>query len=64
MDLHTLKTRSMDGLKQDLKDVTNQLRTLQFKLTSNQVKRVHEVRQLKKTIARIQTLLHTHSTNT
>jgi len=57
MDAQTLNQRTPEGLKQDLREAMDQLKALEFKLSSNQVKNVRELRVLKKTIARIQTLL-------
>ena len=57
MDVQTLNQRTPEGLKQDLRESMDQLKALEFKLSSNQVKNVRELRVLKKTIARIQTLL-------
>ena len=56
MDANLLKDRTPEGLNQDLKEASEKLQTLEFKLSSNQVKNVREVRLLKKTIARIKTL--------
>lgn len=57
MDIQTLKQRTPEGLKQDLKESIEQLKALEFKLSSHQLKNVRDVRHLKKTIARIQTFL-------
>ncbi len=59
MDIQTLKQQTPDDLKRDLRESMDQLKALEFKLSSHQVKNVREVRLLKKTIARIQTLLQT-----
>ncbi len=56
MDAKTLRQRTADGLKQDLIEATEQLKTLEFKISSNQVKNVRELRLLKQSIARIKTL--------
>ena len=61
MDVKSLKERTPEGLYQDLQEVSDKLKTLEFKLSSNQVKNVREVRLLKKTIARINTLLQTNT---
>jgi len=58
MDVQTLRERTKDGLKQDLKEVTERLQTLAFKLSSSQMKNVRELRILKRTIARIQTIIN------
>jgi len=57
MDIQTLRERTPEGLKQDLTEATEQLQTLTFKISSSQIKNVREIRALKKTIARIQTIL-------
>ena len=61
MDVKSLKERTPEGLHQDLQEVSDKLKALEFKLSSNQVKNVREVRLLKKTIARINTLLQTNA---
>ncbi len=57
MDAKTLRQKTKDALIRELEDSKNKLKTLEFKLSSNQVKNVRDVRATKKTVARIKTLL-------
>lgn len=57
MDAQTLRQKNADALQHDLKDAKAQLKSLQFKLSSNQVKNVRELRALKKNIARMNTIV-------
>lgn len=57
MDLKTLRQKSREGLTQELENAQAHLKELLFKRSSNQLKNVREIRQVKKLIARIQTLL-------
>lgn len=57
MDAKTLRQKTKDALVRELMDSKEKLKTLEFKLSSNQVKNVREVRVIKKTIARIKTVL-------
>ena len=57
MDANTYRQKTIEALIRDLEDAKEKLKTLEFKLSSNQVKNVREIRAIKKTIARIKTLL-------
>jgi ribosomal protein L29 len=57
MDITTLRGKSDSALNKELEDAHARLTELRFKLSSNQVKNVREVRVLKRTIARIKTIL-------
>lgn len=57
MDIKTLRSKSVQGLKKELADATEHLKQLQFSLSSNQLKNVREVRKTRKFIAQIKTLL-------
>jgi len=57
MDTKTLRERTQEGLKDDLKEAQTHLQALLFKSSANQIKNVREIREVKKTIARINTLL-------
>ncbi|MBI4435049.1 50S ribosomal protein L29 [Candidatus Uhrbacteria bacterium] len=57
MDANTLRTKSREILAQDLKEAQARLKELRFKLSSNQLKDVRELRELKRGIARINTIL-------
>ncbi len=57
MDAKTLREKTKDALIREIADSKDKLKTLEFKLSSNQVKNVRELRSIKKTIARIKTIL-------
>ena len=57
MDVKTLRTKSVPNLIQEIKDAQIRLKELRFKRSSNQLKQVREMRHLRKTIARINTIL-------
>ena len=57
MDAKTLRTKSASALTTELNDTFGKLKELRFKLSSNQLKNVREVRVLRRRIARIKTIL-------
>ncbi|MDD2758270.1 MAG: 50S ribosomal protein L29 [Patescibacteria group bacterium] len=57
MDFEEIKTKSPVELKELLADKQEELRGLRFKLQSQQLKQMHKVADIKKTIARIETFL-------
>ncbi|NQV90665.1 50S ribosomal protein L29 [Candidatus Uhrbacteria bacterium] len=57
MDAKTLRSKSASALTKELGDTFAKLKELRFKLSSNQLKSVREVRVLKRQIARIKTIL-------
>ena len=57
MKVQELKQKPEDELKKLLQDNREKLRQLKFDLASGKVKNVREIRELKKDIARILTLL-------
>lgn len=57
MKLRELKDKSKPELKRVLGDSRETLRQLRFDLASGKVKNVREIRQIKKQIAQIMTLL-------
>lgn len=57
MEFKELKDKPKEELKLMLKDEQEKLRDLRFRLAANQLKNVREVRQTRKTIAWINTLL-------
>lgn len=57
MKIRELRTKSDEELKDMYKDLTQKFRELNFKLASDQLKNVREVRHIRKTMAQILTLL-------
>ena len=58
MKLKELKTKNEGDLQKLLQEKRDQLLSLRFKVSTNQLKTVRELRLVKKTIARILTLLN------
>jgi len=56
-ELKELKLKSVNELHKILASSREKLRDLRFKTSQNQLKNIREVRELKKKIARIMTLL-------
>jgi len=61
MKIRELRSKSPEELKDMFEDMTQKLRELNFKLASEQLKNVREVRDLKKSIAQIKTLINQRS---
>ena len=57
MDVKTLRSKSATVLTKEMDKAYARLKELRFKLSSNQLKNVREVRVLKRGIAKIKTLL-------
>ncbi|KKR91662.1 MAG: 50S ribosomal protein L29 [Parcubacteria group bacterium GW2011_GWC2_42_12] len=57
MELKELKLKTAKELKQILNEFRDKLRDLRFKDANKQLKNIREIRSIKKTIARILTLL-------
>jgi len=57
MDIKELRQKSKEELGKLLKDIRERQRSLRFDLVTGKVKNVREIRQIKKDIARILTLL-------
>ncbi len=57
MKTKELKQKSKDELQKFLQNLREKLRQLRFDLVSGKVKNVREIRQIKKDIARILTML-------
>lgn len=58
MDKKELKKLSKQELERELVSLQEGLRSLRFKIASNQLKQVHEVKSNKKMIAFIKTLIN------
>jgi len=63
MDIKTLREKTPEALSHELHEATERLQSLVFKLSSNQIKNVREVRKLKKQIARIETIMSVSTKN-
>lgn len=57
MDIKTLRAKTKISLQQDLTDAKAHLKELEFKNSAHQLKQVRQIRETKKTIARLITLL-------
>jgi ribosomal protein L29 len=57
MDAATLRSKSRSNLQKELDDARARLKELQFKRSSNQLKDVRSVRETRKLIARLHTIL-------
>jgi len=60
MNIKDLKNKNITELQVMLKEKRESVLALRFKNNSNQLKSVREIRQAKKDIARILTLINTH----
>ncbi len=58
MKLSELKDKKIEDLKHLLVDSSVKLQDLNFKVANNQLKNVRELRQVKKLIARINTIIN------
>ena len=58
MKIKDLKIKSENELKTLLENSHDKLREMNFKVAQRQLKNVREIREVKKTIARISTLLN------
>jgi large subunit ribosomal protein L29 len=57
MEINELKQLSIEELKKKMEDAREKLRQMRFDLQAGKVKDVREIRQVKKDIARMMTLL-------
>jgi ribosomal protein L29 len=57
MQWDELQGKTSDELKELLASLRHELRELSFKAHSRQLKQVHQIKEVKQTIARLQTLL-------
>jgi|SaaInlStandDraft_7_1057024.scaffolds.fasta_scaffold433504_2 large subunit ribosomal protein L29 len=58
MDVKKLRTKTVASLEKQLQEISVRLKELRFKISSNQLKNIREVRVMKRTSARIQTILN------
>jgi ribosomal protein L29 len=58
MDIKELKQQTSKKLNEILSSDREKLRDLRFRVASKQVKNIREIREVKKNISRILTLLH------
>ncbi len=58
MDYSDIKLKNEKDLRELLNEIREQLRELRFKVGEKQVKNVRTIRELKKTVARVLTLLN------
>ncbi len=57
MDFADLKNKNIEELKQLLAELSDEWRALSFKAKSGQLKQVHKIKQIKKDIARVSSLI-------
>lgn len=57
MDFVDLKNKNIEELKQLLAELSDELRSLNFKAKGGQLKQVHKIKNVKKGIARVQFLI-------
>jgi len=57
MDVKSLRAKSPAVLVKEMEEAHARLKELRFKLSSNQLKDVREIRELKRGVARIKTIL-------
>ncbi len=58
MELSEIRKKSVSQLQKSLQDLREKLRDIRFRVTSNKLKNVGEVKETKKEIARILTVLN------
>lgn len=63
MDIKELQNKKVSELHKDLSESRDKLRDLRFKDANKQLKDVREIRSIKKTIARILSLLNNKKEN-
>lgn len=57
MDIQTLRAMNADVLIKEMEEAHVRLKELRFKVSSSQLKDVREIRELKRGIARMKTIL-------
>lgn len=63
MIIGELREKNVVELEKLLREKREELRTLRFKVSADQHKNVRELRAARKTIARLETLIHEHATH-
>lgn len=63
MTIRELREKNVAELEKLLREKYEELRGLRFKVSADQHKNVRELRAARKTIARLKTLIHEHSTH-
>ncbi|MBI4433231.1 50S ribosomal protein L29 [Candidatus Uhrbacteria bacterium] len=61
MDISTLRSKTREELERLLAEQRLQLEELRFRASARELKNVHELRDVRRTIARILTVLHSPS---
>jgi large subunit ribosomal protein L29 len=62
MKFEEIKTKSQDELKKTLLDLKKEQMELRFKQAGGQVEKTHEIRAIRRNIARVQTALNAPAT--
>ena len=58
MKFKELQAKSIDELKKLLNEQKEELRVMRFKVEQRQLKKVHEIKNVRRTIARISTIIN------
>jgi large subunit ribosomal protein L29 len=64
MKFEDLKTKTQDELKKTLMDLKKEQMELRFKQAGGQVEKTHEIRAMRRNIARVQTAMNAPATET
>lgn len=57
MDAKSLRAKGAEAIRKQMGEAQTRLRELRFKVSTNQVKDVREIREIKRGIARMKTML-------
>lgn len=58
MKANELKAKSMEELKQEIKDLLRAQFSLRMQLSTQQTTKTHELRKVRRDIARVRTVMH------
>lgn len=58
MKASELKTKGVDELKKELKDLLRAQFSLRMQLSTQQTNKTHEIRKVRRDIARVRTVMH------